>query len=64
MPAKDSTIEQTRKLFKPPQESDFTVIDKANWEKIKQTEIKRGKDLGKIKEKIVERSEMFGVAKE
>ena len=38
------------------------MIDKTSWQRIKDEEISRGQALGKIKEKIVERSEMFSVA--
>ena len=59
---KDSSIEDIKAIFKKPSERDFAVIDKANWAKIKEEEISRGKTLGKIKEKIVDRAEMFSVA--
>ena len=66
LPEKTGSIEDTRALFKRAEGAtkDFAVIDKDHWQKIKDAEIGRGKDLGKVKEKIVSRSEMFTVAAE
>ena len=40
------------------------MIDKAAWQRVRETEISRGAEVGKIKEKIVDRQEMFSVASE
>lgn len=49
-------------LKRPSERDDYQVIDKTAWSRIKAEEIKRGAELGKIKEKIIERDEMFSVA--
>ena len=63
LPEKTGSIEDTKALFKKTEgvAKNFSVIDKENWHTIKEVEIGRGKTLGKVKEKIIERSEMFTV---
>ena len=64
LPEKTGSIEDTKLLFKKAEgvTEDFQIIDKEHWKTIKEVEIGRGKSLGKVKEKIIERSEMFNVA--
>ena len=59
---RSTSIAETKELFKKPSENDFRVVEKDNWQKIKDEEISRGEKLGKIKEKIINRTEMFSVA--
>lgn len=63
LPEKTASIDESKALFKTSQ-TNFQVINKAQWQKIKDCEISRGQKLGKVKEKIVERAEMFNVATE
>ena len=49
-------------LTKPSDRNDYQVINKTSWSRVKAEEIERGAKLGKIKEKIIERDEMFSVA--
>ena len=60
-----TTLGETQLGLRKPNEDNnsFQVIDKDGWQKVKDEEISRGKGLGKIKEKIVDRAEMFSVAK-
>ena len=63
LPNKYTSIEDTLSLFQKPSQ-EFQVIDKTAWSKIKAEEINRGTKMGKIKEKIIDRSEIFSIAKD
>ena len=63
---KTGSIEETQALFSKPEAvtQDYQIIDKVSWQRIKDEEKLRGEGLGKIKEKIIQRDEMFSVARQ
>ena len=58
LPARTTSIEEIKELFKDQER----LVTRAGWTRIRAEEKRRGDALDKIKEKILDKGEMIGIA--
>ena len=58
LPARTTSVDEVRGLF----ENQSKLVTCAGWNKVKAEEIRRGKELNKIKEKVLDKDEMITIA--
>ena len=58
LPARSTTVDEVKALF----DNQEKLVTTDGWSKIKSEEIRRGQELNKIKEKVLEKDEMISIA--